>query len=435
MKPLYAVLIILPAVGLGLLVGILITVPETREDESIETARGETVSELQEALATKEQQLSGFTVRLDALKAELESRNRRIEKLEEVMSRAAAVEAALAPISGTPTKSPIDRIGPRRPRPEALANAPPAADPESIVARERPVSTTPAPLFAEAYGGALSRVDWKMIGTSLNELTRLTPRVIRFLNRGRPPSVDLSTSVADVKRKVMLQVLRLGQDVPGTGVNGKFTDPACAANAILVTLFAADLPLSPEQTAKIEEIATRTMQEDAKRRSSYGDGAYELAKLLDEVELKARFFGECFEVLTVPQAKVLSPELSRGRLLVDPFSEAAVFGDWVRVHTFKNANSLAADVHDAVRRLLGGDGALISQSRETVLRWAEGLPKEEILAEQDTLDRSGMITAKRALTWGRLVLDLLKSLVEDLHMTEERAQSIRELTTLSVPVR
>jgi hypothetical protein len=363
---------------------------------------------------------SDSTVSTEQLAEKLQQANLKVEELSALVTtregqiRKLEAEVASAAVSEAPFDGPT-RLAPTPAEPEEEGTSP--------------------PFFADRFDGAVRKLDWTVIGTNVSEMAKLIPEIIAYVAEGKSPPMDKATRIGQLNRPVLMEALKLGEEVPGTGVNGKFTNPAFILNTLAATLEQFKLPLSDAQQERLSALAEIHFREDRQRLAGYDDQTWELTKLLEEVELKSRFFDGCFEVLTAEQTEELVSPLVKNRIRADLFSEALVYAGRVDVFPFTDQTDLTAKVHGRIARLLtGADETLGERSLAPVTRWVQQLPTKELYAEANALDREGMITSDRATKWGHQVVGLLKSLVTELSLSPETAAGLRGLAGLAVPL-
>ncbi|MHC4861323.1 MAG: RasGAP domain-containing protein, partial [Planctomycetota bacterium] len=255
-----------------------------------------------------------------------------------------------------------------------------------------------------------------------------------LLKRETPP-MKVIGRIQELNGPLIAAALQVSEDLPGNGVNGRFTDPAFMLNAMASALEAAGSPLTPEQSKALEAVARTWMAADASRRQGYDEEAYALRRLYEEAELKGRFFDDSFVKLTAEQVTILSPETSRGRVRMDLFSSGLLYAALVRPIPFTDDDVLL----DAYVRGAAGQFKLSAEeqtrAREVIADWLSDVPPDLMELETNALDLEGLVHVDRVNAWARQTLSLLKSLVAEFGEDEARRESARRNQVVVVPLK
>lgn len=300
---------------------------------------------------------------------------------------------------------------------------------------EEPPARAGSRFFGDEYGGALRDLDWKAIGENMSGMAGLIRELTPALRKGEAPSPELVGRAQQLNGPLVTAALKLPEDVPGTGPNGRFSNPAFMANAIAAALEAAGRPLTDSQARRLEDLSREYLGLDSRRRSGYDDSTLELVKLVEEAELKERWFHDVFAMLEPAQVEALGPPEARGRVRIDVFSSSLVFVGRVGIFTFTDRDDLVEKVLGRIGSSLGFDDAKRRAARSVVDTWVGGLPADLVGQEWNTLDVQGMVTAARAIAWGKQGVELLKKLRAGLALDEEQAEGLRDAGGVWIPLR
>jgi hypothetical protein len=289
--------------------------------------------------------------------------------------------------------------------------------------------------FAEEFSGVLKKVDWKTVGTNMHEMGGLIASLLGDLKAGSSPSPETIGRIQQLNGPLVAAALQVQADLPGVGVNGRFTDPSFMVNAMSATLEAAELPLSPEQAKALERTARSWMEVDARRREAYGEDAYQLTKICDEVELKAKFFDDAFAIYTPEQLEVLTNPETKDRVRLDIFSEALVYSPLARPLTFSTIDELTDEFARGALSTFKLKADTAPRIRETVSAWLGDVPPELIDRESNALDLQGLVEADRVNAWARHTVDLMERLADHLQFDEQNRARARGHYMEFVPVK
>jgi hypothetical protein len=219
----------------------------------------EEIARLQDERARATEVIDGLSENVARLENDLASERRRAQRAETETEK---LRAAIASVQ------------------EQLTAA--TAPPEEPVAPEGPVDWREAvksyPAFApEGLGDALGTVDWEVVADSMSNMPPLIAQLAGHLEEGKPLTELPADTVGSIQRyngPLVTTAMRLSQQgVAGTDVNGAFSHPGFMSNALSATLLALDMPLTSQQSAKLEQITADYAAREAKRASGYGDDA------------------------------------------------------------------------------------------------------------------------------------------------------------------
>jgi hypothetical protein len=277
-------------------------------------------------------------------------------------------------------------------------------------------------------------VDWPLVGKNMGKLSELIPRIAAKLAAGESPSLEDLGRVQELNGPLIRVAGSLQEDLPGTFINGKFSDPSFMVNAMATTLAQAEMPLTETQATALETCARSAMARDRQRLQGYDDRTWLVRKLYEEAELKDAFFTEAFGHLTEKQVDTLSPPLCRSRVRLDLFSASLIFASLARTDFFVSREGL-------VESTLGGACARLelteeerAPARPVVAAWVERLPRELAEHETDALDANGLVPLRLVLAAAHQQEQLLESLVRTLALDEERVAKIREYPLIHIPL-
>ena len=288
--------------------------------------------------------------------------------------------------------------------------------------------------FTSEFEGVAGQVDWTTVGGNLREMVGTLVEGMPAILRGQPLPEGLSARIRQLNSPVLAATILVRDQFPGKGVVGTFTSAPFVVNAVAAALESAGMPLDDSQSAKILALARDNMAEDTRRLAGYGEAPWALAQLLDEVELKDRFFGDLFAVLTPAQTAVLRPESTRDRVRLDIFSSGLLFAGRLDVLPFKDEADLANRVWERAAKGLGCTPDQKAAIEGTFHRWTAGLPRSLLFDRVDLLDSKGLVTSARAAAWARQFLALFQTLAEEPTFVPKQRDAIRGIANVIVPL-
>jgi len=219
------------------------------------------------------------------------------------------------------------------------------------------------------------------------------------------------------------------EKLPGDGINGAYTHPAFMVNSIAATLEAAGLPLNAAQSESLGKIGREFTDRENARLGGYDERAYALAKILDEADLKDRFFEQVLALLTPEQREAVSPSAGRGLVGMDLYSS----GLMLQLH----GNPLPAKDLDGY--LLQVERVIIHRSefpedrkadlKAAIKAWSADLPAEWFAQDTEPLLKVTFVEDV-----GRRQLVLMRKIAEEMSVPEACSKKIREAGAFLIPM-
>lgn len=315
------------------------------------------------------------------------------------------------------------------PAPVAVAApTPPAAEPAPPV--------TAAMMFQDPkYAEALAKIDWAMMGEVTHEMGPLLAELAAALAKdGAEMPMDLAVKVSQLNAKLIGQVpALLAAGVPGFGPNGSYTHPLVVANTLANTLAAAGHALTPAQQQQIEGLVRAFSAEG----QSIADAGREfsLEQLLDEVEMKDRFFTEVGSLLAPDQHGAVYPEGAAAHEGASLFNTGVLTRAHAEPVLAKDSADFARIVSGRLGDQLGLDEATSAQVR-AVLAQASADPelwREPASAAERS--QAHFLRQGRTQTALRAQLAWMRAIQQQVPLTQEQRQKLAKMTRVLVPLR
>jgi len=289
--------------------------------------------------------------------------------------------------------------------------------------------------FTERYNGVMKKVDWKTVGSSLGSMSKLISEIVPAIAEGEAPDMQKVAEIQKLNGHLIQAAVTAGTELPGTGINGAFSNPAFMLNAMASTLAAVKLPLTKAQEDRLETMTKDWIAADEKRMKAYDDKTWTIVKLYEEAEIKDGFFRDAFSVMTPEQNQALTTDLSRGRVRLDLFSSSLIYVQRVRAVPFDETKELVEFfVERGLRDLKFTDEEEVSAA-EVVATWLSEIPSDLVFRESNSLDLQGMVETDRVTAWAKRQVEMVKRLSEALTFDEERARFAQAVGGVVVPLK
>lgn len=312
------------------------------------------------------------------------------------------------------------------PAPDAASASVPSAPTAAGAADSAPTAKPrKIPVATGRYDDALGRADWSVAGRHFKEMLGLMAAAGRAAESGARPDPRTDQKIEEHAVALLAQLSAFSDQVPGGGISKVFTNPAFLANALAAALDAAGMPLSADQLAALERLTTQYFVDDAARLARYDAHTFELRKIVDDGELRARFAAAALDVLTPEQRACASPPAFRDRLDGDFVSASFFWRDHASELRFADAASFAAGAADDLGKAFQlGDGRL-DRLRAAVDRWTASLPSAWFDGPADVLEVRGDVRASVTADLALREVEFLEGLPDALSLDAAETERVR----------
>lgn len=287
----------------------------------------------------------------------------------------------------------------------------------------------------EGSKDAIAKINTVKAGEAIAQMTPLIKDMLASLRTGAP-DMKLQARISMLNAELVNQAVSLsGSGLSGYGVNGVFTHPAVQVNYIHATLKAAELPLTEAQENQLAAIGDGFIQDEAKRVAAYSDQTLELLKVVEESELKERFYANVDGILTPEQLERLHPEGTKGRIRADLFSSgliwAAVPGDGV---SYKDRASLGQKYAARIIQQYKIPAEHASLIAELSVDFAAGLSDGFIAYKADDFDKIGLLRVARVIGSARAQVHMLQAVLDRVPLDEDGRKLVCDTVFVLIPM-
>lgn len=308
------------------------------------------------------------------------------------------------------------------------AEPPPAV--AATVAPDAPVPAVAGPMFDDAqFAAALAKIDWATMGEVTKDMAPLLAELVAAMGEeGAEVPMELMGKLQQLNGKLLSQLpAMLEAGMPGYGPNGVYTHPLVAANTLASTLAASGAKLTPAQQQSLSGIVAAFAKETQQIAGASREFAVE--QLLEEVEMKDRFYREMSGLLTPEQLGKVAPEGTGGYLfgsgLVTQASSVPV--------PAKDAADFARSASSHLAEHLGLDEAAAAQVR-TVLTQAMAAPELWNQRSDARELQLRMFRGGRATDALRAQLQWMKQIQQQVALTPAQVKKLTGMRHVLVPM-
>lgn len=277
----------------------------------------------------------------------------------------------------------------------------------------------------------LREADWKELGETYAEMTKLASEVAAALKAGEPIDPATQAKRRNLNQKLVKHYIKIVGKLPTHAtVNGEFSHPINLVNILAKQLEAADDPLSEAQISQLQDLGEKFDERWKNNQDSYDENTWELQKLLDEAELKEWFRVEMFRA-TTPQQKVTAvpPELE-GMMNLDMYAPGLIFNTALDVVQVADTTKLKDTIKTRLEKALSVERSLLDNAEYLFDEWTNELtPQLQPIKPTETQ----FILSADIITAGRAQLSALQQFARTFVTDAEKKEGFREISTVLFP--
>lgn len=248
-------------------------------------------------------------------------------------------------------------------------------------------------------------------------------RILKAVAEGKEPdpadSTEISNQNARLQELAFKIIKKLPTNSPG---NGEYTHPLNIANLIAHALKAAGKPLSEAQIARMAELGNQYEADYDRVQATYNENTLRLERLIDEADLKQRFYDGVVALLEQDQRDVIVSPLTYNRVRLDFYSPGLMLqGSAAPLHLTTRDDlraellKLAAKTWKLDLALLEGQGAVFDAYFNDLGDFLE--PMAQAKAEE--------LFTPDCIRCGRAQIKAMKAIINNLSLDRDAAKVMR----------
>ena len=297
-----------------------------------------------------------------------------------------------------------------------------------------PPPVVAGPMFDDPqFAAALAKIDWAAMGDVNKEMAPLVAQLVAAMGKdGAEMPMELVAKIQQLNGKLIAQLPAMMEaGVPGYGPNGIYTHPLMAANTLASTLAAAGVALTPAQQQAMGGLVRAFSNESQAIAGASREFAVE--QLLEEVEMKDRFYREVGGLLAPGQQGAIQPEGVGGYDGSSLFSSGLVTQAHASVVPAKDAADFARGASSRLADQLGLDEATTAQVRAVLAQVAQApeLWRDRGDARETQL---GMMRTGRTAAALRNQLQWMRQIQQQVNLTPEQKKKLASMKNVLVPL-
>ena len=285
------------------------------------------------------------------------------------------------------------------------------------------------------YEKVLDAVDWGEVGKNLSAMSpALTKFVEGWLADGKPP-LELAGAVQSHNGPLLKAAGMLSKSLKIENPNVAFTHPAFQGNAIAAALEAAGHPLDEAQRAAVSKLVTQAVDDEASRAGRYDERTLAVRRLIDQADVRDRFFDGVRALLSPEQLPVLGAPQWRGRLQADVYSSGLIWATVAQGIPSNDREGFVAQFSGIYAGQFGVPAASMTEFTSVVSEWAREIPDDFFRATPDPRDALGLVPVAQVADFARRQATLADRTIERMKLDDAALTKIRAFGFVIFPIR
>jgi len=276
-------------------------------------------------------------------------------------------------------------------------------------------------------------VDWPTIGKNLSAMPPLIERLFVQWEKDGTPSIELAGEIQAHNGALVMAAGVVSKAMNIKNPNLAFTHPVFQANALAAVLEATGHPLTEAQVAAVATLARQSAEDEATRAARYGERTLELAKLIDQADVRDRFYEGVRALLSAEQRPALGAEEWRGRLQADLYSSGLLWATVAQAIPTTDRAQQIATFTPIFARSFGIPDASAADFGKLVEEWARETPDEFYAAELDPRDAKGLLRVSYVMEVARRQAALEEKVIDRMRLDDAAIAKVRAFGMLVVP--
>ncbi len=251
--------------------------------------------------------------------------------------------------------------------------------------------------------------DWTHLGRAAFSMRELMAEIMETQRAGKPPPIGLASKLQAKNQQLLALAASLQGKLPTHVIgNGEFTHPAVLTRLMDGMLAAHDLPLSTAQRESVEELVRAYEIEYAELQDDYGAATPNLAKVLDELEMKLVVMEDVKALLSAEQLEFAYPEATEGTIPADLLSPGLMTMSQTSLQHIGSAEAARENYMEYLGEVYELDSGQLAALEEPISAWEEAI-QPYLETPSETIEMFGSVD--QAIAEGRAHARVVESMV------------------------
>lgn len=276
----------------------------------------------------------------------------------------------------------------------------------------------------------VGEANWPELSGAMSEIIKSLNEIMAARKEGREPSPEVMKNIQKHNQKLIDYYVKVLRKLPThMSANGEFVHPINTANMIAAALQAAGKPLSEAQVKQVVALGEEYESGWDKLQSGYDAGTLKLEKVVDELELKQKFYDSMVALLQPDQREVVIDPATHDYMQLDMYSPSLSLVQNLAPVYRPTLEEVRTTLIDEVSKEMGLNKDLVSAQGYVLDTWLTDCGS---MLDPRTEAEVGMLKTQECIKYGRVQIKAFKALIEALRPDEKQLGLMRDFADIAI---
>ena len=276
----------------------------------------------------------------------------------------------------------------------------------------------------------VGEANWPELSGAMSEIIKSLNEIMAARKEGREPSPEVMKNIQKHNQKLIDYYVKVLRKLPThMSANGEFVHPINTANIIAAALQAAGKPLSEAQVKQVVALGEEYESSWDKLQSGYDAGTLKLEKVVDELELKQKFYDSMVALLQPDQREVVIDPATHDYMQLDMYSPSLSLVQNLAPVYRPTLEEVRTTLIDEVSKEMGLNKDLVSAQGYVLDTWLTDCGS---MLDPRTEAEVGMLKTQECIKYGRVQIKAFKALIEALRPDEKQLGLMRDFADIAI---
>lgn len=276
----------------------------------------------------------------------------------------------------------------------------------------------------------VGEANWPELSAAMGEIIKSLGEILAARKEGKEPSPESMKNIQKHNQKLIDYYVKVLRKLPThMSANGEFVHPINTANMIAAALQAAGKPLSEAQTKQVVTLGEEYEAGWDKLQAGYDASTLKLEKVVDELELKQKFYDGMIALLQPDQREVVIDPATHDYMQLDMYSPSLALVQNLAPVYKPTLEEVRTTLIDEFSKEMGINKDLVAAQGFIMDTWFSDCGP---LLDPRTEAEIGMLKTQECIKYGRAQIKAFKALIEALRPDEKQLGLMRDFADIAI---
>ena len=276
----------------------------------------------------------------------------------------------------------------------------------------------------------VGEANWPELSAAMSEIIKSLGEIMAARKEGREPSPEAMKNIQKHNQKLIDYYVKVLRKLPThMSANGEFVHPINTANMIAAALQAAGKPLSEAQTKQIVTLGEEYESGWDKLQAGYDADTLKLEKVVDELELKQKFYDAMIALLQPDQREIVIDPATHDYMQLDMYSPGLSLVQNLAPVYRPTLEEVRTTLIDEFSKEMGINKDLVAAQGFILDTWFADCGT---MLDPRTEAEVGMLKTQECIKYGRIQIKAFKALIEALRPDEKQLGMMRDFADIVI---